>query len=190
MLPKLPNFLNRKKEIKKLIIIDCLGCVYDPSVERCENLPEDMKNLLIVENPNRLIDNQNASMEYYVRAFEYIKELHDEVKPPFALMGTNGEFLSAGLYKPASLTMDSFKTDKSGSISLIDKWKFVREQEKKGLLVTVLTDNYFKYTYNMLRLISGSRVRIVGIERKIIKPEKPFIPFTLTKNLIRYIASI
>lgn len=170
----------------KINVLDCLGGVFEMNLLGYEFINTETQRIIESENPKRLIQNQQGTKDYLICALTNIVDSGSDL----ILVGTNGEVTTAQCFKPQNLKLHSSFAKTPGTISTIDKWLYVRELEKQGYIVTLYSDQVFSKIYNLLRLLSGSWIKVVAIPRNTIAPEVPKQLNATVKTLIKYWAHI
>jgi hypothetical protein len=170
----------------KINIIDCLGGVFQMDLLGYEYINTEAQRIIEAENPKRSIHNQQATKNYLIEALTQVVDSGNDL----ILVGTNGEVQTAQCFKPERLKLHSSFSKTPGTISTIDKWLYARELEKQGYIITLYSDKVFATVYNALRLLSGSWIKVVSLDRNVEGKEKPNTAKVMVKALAKYWAHI
>ena len=184
--------LKKSKPTKKLIFVDCLGAVDNNNITGVEYISSDLYRAAKKENPNRLMENQEASARYYIGVIEQILidfKTHDGKYDGtiIYLMGTKAEVMTARhFFNPVFYDIEELCKPK-GYIGTSDKLKFIRQVEQNEKpLITLYSDQYYSKVFNNMRWIIGSMIKVKSVQRPIIQPEVPNVPLVFCKTVGLY----
>ncbi|MGL4759350.1 MAG: hypothetical protein ACRCXZ_08495 [Patescibacteria group bacterium] len=185
-------FKLKRKTVKKAIFIDCLGAIDCPNVTGVNNyISGELYSQCQKENPNRSVDNQEATAQYLISIRNDILKRHKTSEGQYDgteihLMGTKAEVLTARMFFQTEFQDIEVFVKPLGMISTADKFKYVREYEKKNYSVELYSDQKIGVVYQMMVGLIQSFCHVYLIDRPVLKPEKVFPPFVLVKTLFRY----
>jgi hypothetical protein len=164
----------------KIILVDCLGCIFDESffvhIEE-PGITEADKFRLRYENPNRSLDNQTSTHEY-LKSIDDILDKTDYDSLYF--VGTNGEVLTATyIIRKENGTY----SNPVGYINTLDKFNFAKDfLMNEGEDLIIYTDQYFGQVFEKMCTKFNSKIKIVEIKRNVSDEEMPNIQDILKKH--------
>lgn len=161
----------------KILIVDCLGCVFDESFySHIQEPPLSEADFfrLKYENAKRSIENQQSTHDYLKACEKFVMSKgYDDLY----FVGTNGEVLTA------SLVIEPFANHYSNApkyIGTVDKFHFIKDFLDPHLNdITMVTDQYFVDVYSALNTKHDLKVKFHSIERIVTEEEVPNISETM-----------
>jgi hypothetical protein len=167
----------------KIILVDCLGCVFDQSFYKHIDEPgisEPDKFRLKYETPNRTLEQQTTSNDYYLAVDKYLdKTDYDSLY----FIGTNGEVLSASYLIRKEYGSYS---NPVGYINTLDKFNFAKDfLMNDGESLTIISDQYYGPIFGKMCKKFNSKIHILEIKRKVKKDEIPDVKDIEAKHGIK-----